>query len=390
MEQMHTMGGAWLSGYSEKDYRMKDYLPVAGAVKVPDKFRLPVKKTVYHQGPVGSCVAFTDRLILEYAAEDEWGWQVSVSNEMIYHYRPSQGDFHGRGMIVRNALDNLRKYGACDYHMLPGNTEYNRQTSRNKITESMKKNGAYKRIESYARLSVNRPEEIAKALISNGLPLQMVIPSCPSLQRCRSDRLEWDGDKQEFHSVAVVGYEMTDEGMRLIFQNSWGPYWGADGFSSIVMGKYPIEELWSVIDAYIAPPDTLKTVTFEIGNKEYTVNGLRYQMDTVPVLAANEGRAYVPLRFAGAALGCNVQYLPGAGFDGHDMISVYDYTVGTVLFYIGQRLYVKGGKSYTMDAAPYIDSQSRTMVPLRALAEALDFEVKWEANNKPIHIFRSW
>ena len=39
-----------------------------------------------------------------------------------------------------------------------------------------------------------------------------------------------------------------------------------------------------------------------------------------------------------------------------------------------------------MDAAPYVDSNWRTMVPIRALAEGFDADVEWDNDNRTVTI----
>ena len=46
---------------------------------------------------------------------------------------------------------------------------------------------------------------------------------------------------------------------------------------------------------------------------------------------------------------------------------------------IGQTAYTVNGTEKTMDSAPYVNSDDRTMVPLRFLGEAIGAEVSWDA-----------
>jgi hypothetical protein len=54
---------------------------------------------------------------------------------------------------------------------------------------------------------------------------------------------------------------------------------------------------------------------------------------------------------------------------------------------IGQVAAVVDGKSYTLDAVPYVDSMAnRTLVPIRFISEALGAEVDWQAATRQLVI----
>jgi hypothetical protein len=54
---------------------------------------------------------------------------------------------------------------------------------------------------------------------------------------------------------------------------------------------------------------------------------------------------------------------------------------------IGQVAAVADGKSYTLDAAPYVDpAANRTLVPIRFVSEALGAEVDWQAAARQVVI----
>lgn len=57
-------------------------------------------------------------------------------------------------------------------------------------------------------------------------------------------------------------------------------------------------------------------------------------------------------------------------------------TMGTASFSIGSNKVYDGITVKELDAAPYIDEASRTMIPLRALCEALGAEVEWNESER--------
>ena len=71
-----------------------------------------------------------------------------------------------------------------------------------------------------------------------------------------------------------------------------------------------------------------------------------------------------------------------------------EYTAGdgnilahhNVTMTIGSSQYVVDKQLFTMDAAPYVDSNWRTMVPIRALAEAFDADVEWDNDARTVTI----
>ena len=71
-----------------------------------------------------------------------------------------------------------------------------------------------------------------------------------------------------------------------------------------------------------------------------------------------------------------------------------EYTFGTedplanrtVVMTIGSTEYVVNNNIVTGDAAPFVDSNWRTMVPLRALAESFDAEVNWDNDARTVTI----
>lgn len=67
-------------------------------------------------------------------------------------------------------------------------------------------------------------------------------------------------------------------------------------------------------------------------------------------------------------------------------------TNSEIVFTIGSRIYTVAGVQYTTDAAPYIDANSRTMLPVRAVANSLnipDENIKWDAAAKTATISKS-
>lgn len=58
----------------------------------------------------------------------------------------------------------------------------------------------------------------------------------------------------------------------------------------------------------------------------------------------------------------------------------------TVTMTVGQKEYVTYGGGHDMDAAPYVDKNNRTMIPVRYVGNALDATVTWNAADKTVTV----
>jgi hypothetical protein len=105
------------------------------------------------------------------------------------------------------------------------------------------------------------------------------------------------------------------------------------------------------------------------------VNGNTMSFDQPPVEQA--GRVFVPLRGVFEQLGASVVYQNGqinATGDGR-----------TVSLQIGSTQATVDGQSQTLDQAPFVEG-SRTLVPLRFVAQALGASVDWNNNTSTVTI----
>ena len=105
------------------------------------------------------------------------------------------------------------------------------------------------------------------------------------------------------------------------------------------------------------------------------VNGSTMQFDQPPVEQA--GRVFVPLRGIFEQLGASVVYQNGqinATGDGRNVSLQIGSTNATV-----------NGQSQTLDSPPFVEG-SRTLVPLRFVAQALGANVDWNNNTSTVTI----
>ncbi len=108
------------------------------------------------------------------------------------------------------------------------------------------------------------------------------------------------------------------------------------------------------------------------------VNGVKLTPD-VPPFIDTASRTQAPFRAIGEALGCKVTWV-------NETRQVIVEKVGfKVVMVIGQKTFTVNGQTKTMDTAPVIKN-SRTFIPVRALAEALDCNVTWDGTTNTVNV----
>lgn len=119
------------------------------------------------------------------------------------------------------------------------------------------------------------------------------------------------------------------------------------------------------LSAYHEGPQRIRLT---IGQDFMDVDGRFISLDSPAVVI--DGRTYVPYRSISEALGADVTY--------DDRIQTittrFEDTLLTMT--IGHQEYARNGQIYPMDAIPYINTDGRTMVPIRFIAEATGYEIQ--------------
>lgn len=145
-------------------------------------------------------------------------------------------------------------------------------------------------------------------------------------------------------------------------------------------------------------------VSAEPENVSVEVNGVPLELDVAPVI--ENGRTLVPVRAICEALGCEVEYSGGSQiayetsnqcFDTSGVVDTFDVselssdnitiTFGEqiIMFNLTLKSVSINGFAEPIDTAPRIIN-GRTLVPLRALSEALGANVVWEEPLKKVLI----
>lgn len=124
----------------------------------------------------------------------------------------------------------------------------------------------------------------------------------------------------------------------------------------------------------ILPSPDRKYVTMEIGKKNYYVDGKEFIMDTAPVI--KESRTFIPLRVFSEALGAIVDWKYN---DKKKIQIIIKYKNDTIILNQDEKTIYKNGSPIELDVAVFINSDGRTMAPLRGIIEILNGQVDWIA-----------
>lgn len=226
-------------GAIESEYDIRDYKIVA-ASNFPKKYSIGLLPQIKNQKSTGSCVAHALSSLIEYHHMRQHTAQNTFSTEFIYGMREAS-DHKGSGLVIRQALKAIQKYGDVYYDDCPGNHEWeeameNIAEQKDKLVEL-----AYPhRISTYVKLTTE--DEIKTALMQNG----PVIVSMRWYKGYKlvDDIFTWDPKATGgLHCLLVYGW---DERGWLV-QNSYGKSWAKDG-RFVVPYNFEFREAWGITD----------------------------------------------------------------------------------------------------------------------------------------------
>ena len=154
--------------------------------------------------------------------------------------------WENEGMITRDALKSLTKYGDVAHEKFPYNKEVPEIINLfENDCESLYESGTVNRIGTYFR--TNTEEEIKSALMNYG-------PVVFSIQWYKDIKVvdgkittSFDSDKKSgYHCMIIYGW--NKDGWKI--QNSWGTGWGNKG-RAILPYSYPLKEAWGITDTVL-------------------------------------------------------------------------------------------------------------------------------------------
>ena len=340
-----------------------------------------------NQYDTGFCWAFSTALMQSAYEYRETGENINLSPFYVAKIgKEFDKDMSTEGSTTKNSVDVITKVGAIkrqfydgtDY--LTGSLAFSDVLYEDQLRHYKSKN--------YARCS--GLQDIVLALSQGKLPLIGIqcTKQIYDLDNGASKFLEFDpnGKIQIIggHQMVVCGWfpDMEHNGHKGYIKcaNSWGREYGENGFMYIPRDYIEFKTkdgFFSMLADCFATVDLdnddIKEVCVEmqIGNKEATVNDKKITLDVSPSIYKN--RTFVPIRFIGESLGADVNWS-----DKERKVTVTKNNI-TIYLYINKDYALINGKKVQVDAAPYIEN-SRCLVPIRFIAEALDFVVLWSGS----------
>ena len=232
---------------SPVDLRDYDYSMISCSgdkVDIPKEFILDYDYPILNQGLIGSCVAHALSCMKSYIDGVNKDNMYSVG--FIYANR-QEDDFQGTGMITREALKNLVKYGDCKKSSFPVNEEYPA------IVDTLNKYGKQKLLDeaddykSLAYISLEI-ENIKEYLVKYKKPVLITVRVYENFYEANSNGgvipSDPEGNKRGGHAMLCIGYKEDT----LIIINSWGDYNGDKGKYYLDINSSIIKELWALED----------------------------------------------------------------------------------------------------------------------------------------------
>ena len=231
-------------GAIESKIDVRDYQVACAAapnVELPEVFELNMR-AVKNQLAVSSCVAHALAAVVEYFNFMQEKSDTTMSTEFIYGNRINH-TYTDKGMFIRDALENLRKYGTCPNSSMPGNIEVPEAIRRfNQNALGVIPVAYPNRITNYC--SLYKKNDMKLWLMTKG-PIVFSVKWYENYWLTVNNELHFDEKSEPSGCHCMVIYGWNKEGW--LFQNSWGNTWG-DGGRAVYPYDATIREAWGVED----------------------------------------------------------------------------------------------------------------------------------------------
>ena len=237
--------------YSPKDVRDYKLVATAAPTELPEEFQLDMVR-IKNQGSVGSCVAHSLSEVIEFFNKKQFNHNYVMSTNFIYGNRRTS-EHTGHGMVIRDALKAVQKYGDIRATKFPGNTETPQVIDDFEANFDSLKDEAYKsRISTYVRLT--GVDQIKSFLVNHG-PVVIGMNWYSDYKVNPHGYLTSTYDESKIvggHCMVIYGWTK----LGWLIQNSWGDTWGTKGTCLYSFDKTSmIREAWGVTDEVFEDPD---------------------------------------------------------------------------------------------------------------------------------------
>ncbi|TCZ71851.1 copper amine oxidase [Paenibacillus albiflavus] len=185
-----------------------------------------------------------------------------------------------------------------------------------------------------------------------------------------TENMNWDGWKEL--TVNLADYRLT---YPIKVMNVYVTNPAEQQDERALEGKIMIDNISFIYPTSTQPKTNAKLVTMTLNNKTVQMDDKKIKLEQAPVEI--DSRTMVPIRFIAEAFGGEVKWDPKAKkttiFLGNKMIELWN----------GKDEMVFTGKRVKTDVGPRI-MNGLTLVPLRVIAEELNWTVGWDAKTKTI------
>lgn len=358
-----------------RNFTVSQFVP--GEDKIKDTefmLKLPKLDFIIDQGEYSACVGHSYAMaksILEYQQSNKW---IDIDPFMIYGTR-FEGDYVGVGMHPYQGAKALYKEGA----FLRRNFNKRQEMPQIKDTvESWKKKNP-ELVKSAKELQITgygycyTNEQIKKSLKA-GMPVSCCYPIYSSFYKTGLNGMvpSPSGSLEGYHQMLIVGWTSN----RWIVINSWGSRFGLKGMYLIPFSNQ-MDSSICVTDKIIPSRRKAGELIFTIGKTEYTVDGEKMTLDSVPYI--KNDRTYLPIRFVTESLGCSVEW------DQNTNTALIRSEEADIKLKIGSKNINVNNWDYSMDVAPEVVND-RTMIPVRFVSEYLNCSVTWDKEKQDVII----
>lgn len=224
---------------------------------LPERVDLRLRGSpILDQGNEGACVGFAGAALknwYELTQKDYPKEGKGLSPRCIYNLaRALEGRLDEEGAYLRDALKGLKSFGTCTEAYWPYRPWVDSEVDpRERVPEEKAEPW---RIKSYVR--VMTVDEALQALAS-GLPVYAGVPWCSNWIAVGPSGKLPQGNMRIVggHAILFLGYDLKEG--RLLFQNSWGRYWGAGGYGWMLIEDLRLlqsySDFWTIVDLEPSP-----------------------------------------------------------------------------------------------------------------------------------------